>query len=292
MIRRPPRSTLSSSSAASDVYKRQVLILGGTDANESWDEETEQLMVRAVALASATIAFNQQLADAALLKWPEVRDRLWVIAPSVVVPSPAVGFCAREELGLAPEVVLLVLVAGIRQVKDPLFAVEGLEVLQAHQLHPGARLLIVGPSRDDDEYVHKFQSVIAENPFVHYWQPIDQDKLMAVLQQATAVLNTSLSEGASNAILEAMSLRTPVLARDIPGNAALIEHGVTGLLFKTPAGLAECFELLMTSDRECMAASAQRFFLENHSLDREAREYTRLVRSAIAGFPEANGAVS
>src|SRR5664279_6533681 len=27
MIRRPPRSTLSSSSAASDVYKRQVLLL-------------------------------------------------------------------------------------------------------------------------------------------------------------------------------------------------------------------------------------------------------------------------
>src|SRR5674536_197599 len=30
MIRRPPRSTLSSSSAASDVYKRQVVVLGRT----------------------------------------------------------------------------------------------------------------------------------------------------------------------------------------------------------------------------------------------------------------------
>eukprot|EP00658_Telonema_sp_P-2_P056750 TRINITY_DN451_c0_g1_i3.p1 TRINITY_DN451_c0_g1~~TRINITY_DN451_c0_g1_i3.p1 ORF type:complete len:127 (+),score=21.37 TRINITY_DN451_c0_g1_i3:108-488(+) len=29
MIRRPPRSTLSSSSAASDVYKRQVVVDGG-----------------------------------------------------------------------------------------------------------------------------------------------------------------------------------------------------------------------------------------------------------------------
>eukprot|EP00658_Telonema_sp_P-2_P043111 TRINITY_DN31065_c0_g1_i1.p1 TRINITY_DN31065_c0_g1~~TRINITY_DN31065_c0_g1_i1.p1 ORF type:complete len:164 (-),score=31.06 TRINITY_DN31065_c0_g1_i1:139-630(-) len=29
MIRRPPRSTLSSSSAASDVYKRQMFVLGG-----------------------------------------------------------------------------------------------------------------------------------------------------------------------------------------------------------------------------------------------------------------------
>src|SRR5664279_5994541 len=31
MIRRPPRSTLSSSSAASDVYKRQRYMVGGVD---------------------------------------------------------------------------------------------------------------------------------------------------------------------------------------------------------------------------------------------------------------------
>src|SRR5665648_1168062 len=36
MIRRPPRSTLTSSSAASDVYKRQVLLrLGGHQATAS-----------------------------------------------------------------------------------------------------------------------------------------------------------------------------------------------------------------------------------------------------------------
>eukprot|EP00828_Plagiopyla_frontata_P024636 TRINITY_DN3143_c0_g1_i1.p2 TRINITY_DN3143_c0_g1~~TRINITY_DN3143_c0_g1_i1.p2 ORF type:complete len:152 (+),score=22.59 TRINITY_DN3143_c0_g1_i1:94-549(+) len=34
MIRRPPRSTLSSSSAASDVYKRQIQTLFGDDINQ------------------------------------------------------------------------------------------------------------------------------------------------------------------------------------------------------------------------------------------------------------------
>ena len=37
MIRRPPRSTLDRSSAASDVYKRQVSILGGTPMNVTWN---------------------------------------------------------------------------------------------------------------------------------------------------------------------------------------------------------------------------------------------------------------
>eukprot|EP00658_Telonema_sp_P-2_P053170 TRINITY_DN41613_c0_g1_i1.p1 TRINITY_DN41613_c0_g1~~TRINITY_DN41613_c0_g1_i1.p1 ORF type:complete len:115 (+),score=26.06 TRINITY_DN41613_c0_g1_i1:84-428(+) len=37
MIRRPPRSTLSSSSAASDVYKRQVTTLFNTTAGSAHD---------------------------------------------------------------------------------------------------------------------------------------------------------------------------------------------------------------------------------------------------------------
>src|SRR5665648_1304853 len=35
MIRRPPRSTLSSSSAASDVYKRQILLIGDNGTGKS-----------------------------------------------------------------------------------------------------------------------------------------------------------------------------------------------------------------------------------------------------------------
>lgn len=31
-----------------------------------------------------------------------------------------------------------------------------------------------------------------------------------------------------------MDLEVPVLARNIPGNAAVIQHGVTGLLFSDP----------------------------------------------------------
>eukprot|EP00656_Telonema_subtile_P029240 TRINITY_DN32400_c0_g1_i2.p1 TRINITY_DN32400_c0_g1~~TRINITY_DN32400_c0_g1_i2.p1 ORF type:complete len:146 (-),score=45.15 TRINITY_DN32400_c0_g1_i2:182-619(-) len=48
MIPRPPRSTLSSSSAASDVYKRQVLVLLGEpqSALGSWDQIRGHLVFR------------------------------------------------------------------------------------------------------------------------------------------------------------------------------------------------------------------------------------------------------
>eukprot|EP00658_Telonema_sp_P-2_P033369 TRINITY_DN24507_c0_g1_i2.p1 TRINITY_DN24507_c0_g1~~TRINITY_DN24507_c0_g1_i2.p1 ORF type:complete len:121 (+),score=28.83 TRINITY_DN24507_c0_g1_i2:98-460(+) len=47
MIRRPPRSTLSSSSAASDVYKRQLYAIGGYSGGciagvEVFDTEAQQ----------------------------------------------------------------------------------------------------------------------------------------------------------------------------------------------------------------------------------------------------------
>ena len=70
------------------------------------------------------------------------------------------------------------------------------------------------------------------------------------MTQADMLLNTSESEGVSNAVLEAMQLGLPVcepvlkwseeqfgrmqvVARNIPGNCALLEHQRTGLLFES-----------------------------------------------------------
>ena len=38
----------------------------------------------------------------------------------------------------------------------------------------------------------------------------------------------------SLSLRQAMHLEVPVVARDIPGNAAVVQHEVTGLLYSTP----------------------------------------------------------
>ncbi len=53
----------------------------------------------------------------------------------------------------------------------------------------------------------------------------------ATLRQADVVLNNSQSEGLPNALLEADALGVPMLVRDIPGNAAVVEAGVNGLFY-------------------------------------------------------------
>src|SRR5664279_2404840 len=48
MIRRPPRSTLSSSSAASDVYKRQLQALGCVQGHQGHHAAVSRLAIGAV----------------------------------------------------------------------------------------------------------------------------------------------------------------------------------------------------------------------------------------------------
>jgi glycosyltransferase involved in cell wall biosynthesis len=55
------------------------------------------------------------------------------------------------------------------------------------------------------------------------------------------VLNTSESEGLSNALVEAMRCGALCIARRIDGNAALLTHLNTGVLFDSPA---ECVDVI------------------------------------------------
>jgi glycosyltransferase involved in cell wall biosynthesis len=93
----------------------------------------------------------------------------------------------------------------------------------------------------------------------------------ALLSAADVVVNCSISEGGmSNSVLEALTLGRAVLASDIEGNRALIEDGVTGLLFSDATELAAQAERLLV-DGELRArlgaegrSRAVGFFLNGH----------------------------
>lgn len=52
------------------------------------------------------------------------------------------------------------------------------------------------------------------------------------IAESDIVINTSLSEGMANILLEAQQLGKPILARDVAGNRAIVTPGVDGFLFK------------------------------------------------------------
>jgi hypothetical protein len=69
---------------------------------------------------------------------------------------------------------------------------------------------------------------------VFYHPPVPRATLLRWMAEADALLNSSISEGQSNAILEALAIGCPVAARANSGNAALLGGGACGALFATP----------------------------------------------------------
>lgn len=57
------------------------------------------------------------------------------------------------------------------------------------------------------------------------------DDAMAYIEAMDVGVNTSASEGFSNAIIEYMAAGLPVVATDVGGNRELIEHGINGYLY-------------------------------------------------------------
>ncbi|XP_075754579.1 glycosyltransferase 1 domain-containing protein 1 isoform X6 [Pelodiscus sinensis] len=204
---------------------------------------------------------------------------------------------------------LFLLICGLRRVKDPLYLVDAFSVTTEHCIswgpHAGAgewhrrephiHLVIIGPAytkRFESELMWKinlkqvdplFTSEVNEKvnraPGVHLLQEIPQNDLHAAVKRCFAVVNSSISEGMSAAILEAMDLDVPVLARNIPGNAAIIKHKDTGLLFTDPQEFVHLSKSLMNDpslERE-IVTQAKAYVKKHHSRECEREAYQNFV---------------
>jgi len=68
------------------------------------------------------------------------------------------------------------------------------------------------------------------------------------MKHATLTLNTSHQEGGSNSIAESITLGTPVLASNIPGNIGMLTHDYPGLFqANNPQSLATLIERILAS---------------------------------------------
>lgn len=99
--------------------------------------------------------------------------------------------------------------------------------------------------------------------------------------RVAAIVNSSETEGASTAILEAFGLGRPVIARNNIGNAALMEHERTGLLYRTPQEFRQCAERLLREPAlvENLCAAARDHLHRHFSPELESMAYLQLLRA-------------
>eukprot|EP01045_Picozoa_sp_COSAG04_P003484 COSAG04_NODE_142_length_23587_cov_115.049295_11_plen_357_part_00 len=227
-----------------------IVVTGGTDVNVdiAVDGEKAAAMARVLRWSgtAAVVSFSQAMADAMHMLLDRTAAEgaaaadgrppppCHIIPQGVTLPDARVSDAIRAEvaLALAPALhageelaavgqrKLLLLVAGIRPVKDVLYLADAVDA--AWGAGERLRLVVVG-GRLDEEYCRVVETRARASPgaFVLLSATLSRSGCIEAMRQCAAVVNSSISEGMAGALLEAMATGTAVLARDIEGNRAL-----------------------------------------------------------------------
>ncbi|NXO76346.1 GL1D1 protein, partial [Sitta europaea] len=258
------------------------IIFGGTDVNEDIKcKEKRQVMGAVLEEARFAVAFTVEMKELAAAQWPDARKKIHVQSQGIkTAPSETFDWYRfLQNAGIPTDtdsLHLFLLVCGLRRVKDPLYLVEVFS--DWHRKDPSVHLGIIGPAVDP-LFTSEVKERVERAPGVHVLPALPQEELQAAMQRSCGLVNSSCSEGMSAAILEAMDLGIPVLARNIPGNAAIIKHKDTGLLFSSPQEFVVLSKSLMDDpimEKE-ITTRAKDYVKKHHSWEGERQTYQNLV---------------
>ncbi len=239
----------------------------------------------ACCLARAVVANSQAGAQVAVAAGLVATDKVSVI-PNGIFPSAL--SVSREEirqrLGLPPEVTIVLSVG--RLVWEKGYDVT-LEIARhTGTWHPAPHFLIAG----DGPLRNTLGQQIHASGLVERAHLLGERRDIPALLAATDVyLNTSVSEGLSNSIMEAMAAGVPVLAAAAGGTSELIQERKTGLLFP-PGDLATAVMKLdwLTRDlrlRSRLGQQGRQHIATNYSLDVMVSRLERLYQNLLAPGP-------
>jgi glycosyltransferase involved in cell wall biosynthesis len=210
--------------------------------------------------------------------------RLRMVHNGIAIPDfetgPGPAEALRRELSLAPEDRLLFSLGRLSYEKD--FATMFRAVGLLGQAGARAHLVVAGdgPDRGDLERLIAQQGLGGR---IHLLGT--RDDVPDLLAAAEIFVQSSMSEGLSIALLEAMAAGLPVAATAVGGNPEVVLPGETGLLVppNDPSALAGAMSQLLGDPELCRRlgrAGAGRV-REHFSLDAMARAYAGLYREVL-----------
>ena len=208
-----------------------VVSPGGTDINYDFEiKEKREIITKVYQKARFIIAQGPEMAKRLGDLFPTLHERIIHVQKTFCWLGNET-FDLKKAVGCKEGEILFFLPAGIRPVKGNL---ECLKVFgQICSLRPRVRIVFAGPALDRN-YAEQFDRELKNHrPFATWIPFIPPEAMRSAYESSDIVLNTSFSEGLSNALLEAIAAGRPVLASNIPGNwwPFLGEDG------KEPAGL-------------------------------------------------------
>jgi glycosyltransferase involved in cell wall biosynthesis len=236
----------------------------------------------------------------------EVRDE-WLPIPSIAAKeSCTIPNCCREEavervlaldraevrrrLGLAPEGFVVVCVATIQYLKGQDLLLGCFPQLRARAT--SASLVLVGApgGMPGPAWGQAFLNELAKAPLKGVITAVGaRSDALEFIYAADAFVLPSRCEAMPVTILEAMALGTPVVASEVGGIPELIEHGRSGLLFRSDdaEGLGDSLLQLARSPELCqeLATNARSRYWSRFSRKHLVSRYADAIGKLVRGEP-------
>ncbi|CAH8483254.1 unnamed protein product [Schistosoma rodhaini] len=238
-------------------------ICTGTDVYMDRTHEVYlKLMTYLVDRSFAVVLLNQPMLKQFKETWPDYPGQLQVIHQAIRVDIEDANHFKKDiltavesKLGVRLQP-FFVVVGLLRDVKDPMFALQAFlewrnqgerensnSKVTSTINHKSYNLLYVGSVEEDTENIQQFIDEI-DGKIVHRCDSLTQKEVHSLILSSQALINCSISEGQSLAVMEAMSLGVPVVVRENLGNCDLIKDRKNGLVFRTSKELGECLTYL------------------------------------------------
>lgn len=154
----------------------------------------------------------------------------------------------KESLGIEPSKIIIGALGAFRPIKGQIYLVKA--IAEVVKKHSNIKVLMVGYK--ETGYYKEVQQLINELGLKEYFictgDRYDIPRLLSIMD---IFVLPSISEGLSNALLEAMSAGKPVIATHSGGNPEVVIHNETGLLVP-PCGstaLSSAIQMLLEDEK-------------------------------------------
>lgn len=258
-----------------------VLTFHGSDMNSWPDEHPERLddLRQAVSGASAVIAVSQALAD-----------RVYSVTGVAATPLPlgsdhrsmarsAIGRReARTELGVGDDDILVLFVGNLNVQKGVRELIDALV-----QLGPPFRGVLIGAG----PLAGYGMDTVGSDAVIDYRGARDHDAVIRAMSGADVFVLPSYTEGMPTVLVEAGSMRLPVIASRVGGIPELLGEDRGVLLPEVSPEYLKAALLAFVADRDAARASADRLHdvvLDRYDVDRNASRLLDLYRSVAPGL--------
>ena len=212
------------------------------------------------------------------------RQRIAIIHNGVEpgpLPTPADRRSARRKLWIPEDAFVIGTIARLDPVKNLTSLIEAFATVRAQS--PRSMLVVVGDG-GEREMLESFAHDVGVDSAVRFLGA--RADARRILPAFDVYANSSVSEGVSLTILEAMAAGLPVVATRVGGTSEVIENGATGVLVpaRYPARLADALLALSWSGeyRRGLGSAARRSVEVRFALDNMVERYA-VVYDRLAG---------